>query len=517
MYAIDEPPPWPAAHTDVHKPSTAHYTSFDSHFPAPSLHPKPLSRVLTSRSAVYPTTDSPNSVFSLSVSSDDHTSPLLSPYQSHGPLASVPRLSPLPLPRASPPPPVAPSPHAAPHRHTRHTHPPPVHTAPQQPPADSHIPQAVAAELHSCLSFDPQLLINQLTAQPSSPSELEPRKRKRIPGLTKQQRKDRLKQQHREIDARRRRREQSVVTRMHNVLHGGGEEEEEGGGVGGRRRKNGVGEGSESGEEEGEEDENGEVGEERKESECRVARRKAERVEKGLVLERAVEYMERMQGVLQQIAAHSTTQQRLLRQLAQSRSTCCTSASPSLGCLPSACYQRIQSHMNSQQLGSAAFLSASAAMMVVSLVNGCVVDVNDRLLQCTGWERHHLIARMIMAPYPQSPSALPRGTNDWKALWRQQSSRILVDGPDGGMVPCGYYEQPAASIALMGRLLLGEMRSVTATWRTVIRTGRVVDLECRTWVGGEVDVVEAAGGMVKRPAWLASVYDLRDILPAIDR
>ena len=70
--------------------------------------------------------------------------------------------------------------------------------------------------------------------------------------------------------------------------------------------------------------------------------------------------MERMQGVLEQMAAHSTAQQRLLRQLAYSRSTRSEPSSSPLAALPDAVFQRIQSHMNSQQLGSASFISASA-------------------------------------------------------------------------------------------------------------------------------------------------------------
>ena len=395
----------------------------------------------------------------------------------------------------------------------------------------------VSAELQSCLSFDPQLLIQQLTVRPLSPAELEPRKRKRIPGLTKQQRKERLKQQHREIDARRRRREQSAIERMHRVLYNNSSRSSSSS-SGGReaavatvqlkKRKNGsVAESGSEAEKEkdddddenGEQDDDDEEGQGREDGKRtggRAERWRAERVEKGMVLERAVEYMERMHGVLQQMAAHSSTQQRVLRQLVHSRAVCCSST-PSLACLPPAFYHRIESHINSQQLGSATFVSASAAMMVVSLVNGCVVDVNERLLLCTGWERQHLVARMIMAPYAQPPSAMQPGTTDWDALREQQRNRILVDGPsDCGMVPAGYYEQPAASLALLVRLLVGELRSVTAVWRTVVRSGRVVDVLCRSWAGGEVDVLEASGSIANRPAWLASVYDLREILHETD-
>jgi len=377
----------------------------------------------------------------------------------------------------------------------------------------------ITAELHSCLSFDPRLLIGQLTIRPSSPAELEPRKRQRIPGLTKQQRKERLKQQHREIDARRRHREQSVVQRMHHVLSAADSTTPA---APLKRRKNETTEDRSNSEEEQDEEGREEEEEERKQGAGRAERRKAERVEKALVLERAVEYMERMQGVLHQLAAHSTTQQRLLRQFAHSRTAtaCCrTSTAPhSLDCLPPHCYHRIQSHITTRQLSSATFLSASAAMMVVCLVTGAVLDVNERLLRCTGWDRLHLEGRMIMAPYPKQSlaSTAPPGSIDWAALRQQQSNRVLVNGPDGCMVPVGYYEQPAVSMALMGRLLAGELRSVTAVWRTAVRSGRAVDVECRSWAGGEVEVMEAGGVMAKRPAWLASVYDLRDTLHESD-
>ena len=140
------------------------------------------------------------------------------------------------------------------------------------------------------------------------------------------------------------------------------------------------------------------------------------------------------------------------------------------------------------------------------------MEVNSRMLACTGWERTHLVNRMMMARYSHYRDPSSATIADWNTLRHDDTNRVLVDGPHGSMVPVGYYDQPAASMALMGRLLAGEVRSIVATWRSAIRCGRVVDMECQGWVGGEVEVLDESGGLVKRPAWLATVYDLREVL-----
>ena len=304
-----------------------------------------------------------------------------------------------------------------------------------------------------------------------------------MPGLTKQQRTERKKQKHREIDAVRRHREHGAVTRMQQLMEGGISSSGKHG-----RHKRLKGAADESAEQdsdgssdEGEQQQDQEAGEES----GGTTKRRGDKMDKVSVMERAAEHMERMQAVLQQMVAACTNQQQHLRyflqhqqRLSAAAASCSTasssSAPPPLSTLHPYASQRLHAHVGSAALSSAYHLSAPGAIMVVSLATGCFLHANDRFLSLTGWQPSHLIGRLMMPP-PHSfvhQRIVPAHPNSY-----------LVDSPDGLMREACFFEQHEHSKQLMGLLLAGQQRTMTTVWRFLMKDSRLYDVESTSWIG----------------------------------
>ena len=391
--------------------------------------------------------------------------------------------------------------HALPSLHTFDVTPAPT-PSPTLLPIDSLLSAA------SCLAFDPQHALDQLTAlaQPTSPESTEPRRRQRIPGLTKQQRSDRKKQKHREIDAIRRHREHAVVVKMQRLMEGNPPPA-----TARHKRLRGAADDvaePDSDESSDERDEREEAEEEGDEGSGNTKRRSADKMDKVSVMERAAEHMERMQAVLHQMAAACNKQQHHLRHFLehQQRLTAAASASTdsssshsapphSLSTLHPYATQRLYAHIGSVTLDSAGSMSSSATIMVVSLETGCFLHANDRFLATTGWQPSHLIGRLMMPP-PHSfvhQRVVPALPNSY-----------LIDGVDGRMREACFFDQHERSKQLMGLLLAGQLNSVTAVWRFLLKDGRLYDVESTSWLGYH-DSSGQSGVPSKQPAYAVFV------------
>ena len=390
------------------------------------------------------------------------------------------------------------------------------------PPSDQLSPSPTShscqppADLLASLAFDPALLLAQLDAPPSDTVPQPPRsevtrKRERLTGLTQQQRAIRKKEQHRVIDAHRRQREQVVVSKMQQLmgvnkplLH--------------KRHRSDTNSTSTASNTDSESS-----SEEREDEYEEPTRRKVDKSDRVSVLERAAEHMERMQVALQQMAAACTRQQQQFRafidrqqQLCATSSaaacTCSTSPGRSCSCCPphplSALHplltQRLATQINSGALDSCSYISASISMFVVSLKTGRILDVNSRYLSAGGWERHHLVDRLMLAP-----QAVGSGPADTAAKINFVNDRFLIDGPDGRLVPAPLYEQYERSKQSLRQLITGEREMVRAVWRTSLKDGKLCELEALTWAGGHMDVRDrVTGATVRRPAYLVYVSAL---------
>ena len=405
----------------------------------------------------------PSQHTSLSFSHVSHFPPLLSP------TPVSPGLT-VPLPRS--PPPSSSSSTAYADERLSHFSPQPLSALDTFNPAS--VPAATLLSAASCLAFDPQQALERLTAlaQPTSPVSTEPRRRQRIPGLTKQQRTERKKQKHREIDAIRRHREHAVVLKMQSLMEGSN------GPHGSRQHKRARGAAEEAAEHNSDDSSDEEGGEDG----SSTTKRPADKMDKASVMERAAEHMERMQAVLQQMAAACTKQQQHLRtflehqqRLSATASTSATASPPHpLSTLHPYASQRLYAHVGSVTLDSAGAMSDSSAIMVVSLATGCFLHANGRFLSMTGWQPSHLIGRLMMPP-PHSfvhQRVMPALPNSY-----------LVDGPDGRMQEACFFDQHERSKQLMGLLLAGQLRSVTAVWRFLLKDSRLYDVEGTSWLG----------------------------------
>ena len=369
-------------------------------------------------------------------------------------------------------------------------------------------------ELLASLTFDPNDILSQvvtppLAHSPAARSDPTARKRERITGLTQQQRATRKKEQHKLIDAQRRQREHVVVVKMQQLMDCNSNKRPK------RQRSDTNSTASTASHSDSELS-----SDEREEEYEEPTRRTVDKSDRVSVLERAAEHMERMQAALQQMAAACTEQQQQFRafierqqQLCSAATTCtCNSANGrACSCCPphplSSLHplltQRLHTQANTGALDSCTYISASVAMMVVSLTTGSILDVNSRFLSSGGWERHHLVDRNMLAPYATQAAGGPADTS---AKVGFLNDRFLVDGPDGRMVPAPLYEQYERSKQVLKQLVMGEREMVTAVWRTSLKDGKLCELESTAWAGGHVEVEDkATGRRVKRPAYLVFV------------
>ena len=390
------------------------------------------------------------------------------------------------------------------------------------PPSDqpsSLLPQPYQPpppDLLASLAFDAEQLIAQLVTQPDPPTpqaRSEARKRERLTGLTAAERAKRKKEQHRVIDAQRRQREQVVVSRMQQLMGCNRPLQH-------KRQRSDTNSTNSTSTSNSDSDLSSE---ERDDEYEEPTRRRVDKSDRVSVLERAVEHMDRMQGALQQLAAACTNQQQQFRsfierqQLVSASTPLCTCGTATVH--PTSCSyphplstvhplitQRLHTFVNTGALDSCAYISASMAMMVVSLTTGCILDVNSRFLSSGGWERQHLIDRNMLAPYAKGAAGGPADTS---AKMHLLNDRFLVDGPDGCLVPAPLFEQYERSKQLLKQLVLGECDCVRAVWRTTMKDGKPCELESTTWAGGHVEVEDATTGeKVRRPAYLVFVSSI---------
>ena len=372
--------------------------------------------------------------------------------------------------------------------------------------ADYPEPPALTSTLLASLSFDPQQLLAQLTTDLSTPATAEPKKRNRIPGLTAQQRAALKRQKHREIDTQRRHREQAAISKLHTLVHNPvGVKEKKGGG---RKRARGdwsddTSRGDDATKQDDDDEEEDEENDEDDEEATKINK------DKVTILEHSARRLEQMQSIIHQLTAACTTQQqhnRLLltelqtnnQQLQQSPS------SHPLGLFHPPVAQQLDANLGSQSLYASLFLAASAPMFIIRCDTGYITDVNSRLLQESGWMRHHLVGRLMTAPYDLlmcSPLV------DLERVMRNASNRVLVEGQDGQLVPATKQEQYARSRNLAKQLYTGQVNQIDAVWRAQMRNGKVYEVMCKSWITGFRDVVDVDGRQVKRPNTVVFVCD----------
>ena len=267
-------------------------------------------------------------------------------------------------------------------------------TRPFNSPSSQTLPNLPPSppDLLSSLSFDPQQLLAQLSTDLSTPAAAEPKKRNRIPGLTAQQRAALKRQKHREIDTQRRHREQAAIGKLHSLVYQPLGKETRSGGNGRKRARGEWLDGSSNGGDEVEQNDDEDDSDNEDEDND-----SAKSKDKVTILEHSARRLEQMQSIILQLTAACTTQQNNNRTLLAQVHSNPSSHALSLFHQPVA--QQLDANLGQQSLYASMFLSASASMFVIRCDTGVVMDVNDRLLEESGWLRHHIVGRLMTAPY----------------------------------------------------------------------------------------------------------------------
>ena len=406
-------------------------------------------------------------------------------------------------------------------------------------------PPTLSAALLASLSFDPSSLLAQLSVSLSSPAPVEPKKRNRIPGLTAAQRAALKRQKHREIDTQRRHREQAAISKLHTLVYQPLQQGKErkptaataetstndgsGSGGGGRAAKRVKGEwldeaghvtagqqqaADDEPREERDEDDNesGERDNENEEGEA-VEEDDSTKKDKVTILEHSARRLEQMQSIIHQLTAACNTQQQtnrhLLTQLQTSNRELQQSPPPShpLAWFRAPVSQQLDANLGQQSLYSSLFLSASAPIFVIRCDTGYVVDVNSRMLDESGWMRHHLVGRLMSAPYDMLVGS---SIVTLERKMRLAPNRVLVERGDGQWVPAQGQEQYAKSRFLAKQLYTGQVNQIDAVWRSEMRNGKVYEVTCKSWINGFRDVLDEEGNMVKRPNTIVMVCDTQN-------
>jgi len=297
-------------------------------------------------------------------------------------------------------------------------------------------------------------------------------------GLTAQQRAELKRQKHREIDANRIQREKAAVKRLTALTTA--------------------------------EQQQRQSGEERKEDDDEREAEEAEgRRDKVTVLEDSARKIDELQRLVSRLTDACNVQQvnnrSLVMQLQQaarqspsqstsprSSSNASSASSHPLSLLSSSVSQQLDAHIGAASLHSSWFVQSSVCIAVIRCATGCVLDVNDRFLTESSWERRHVVGRLICPPtdYILAPHKYTQHSFD-----QLSKQRFLVDGPDGRLVPSRTQPQYMRSREMIRALYRGEKHNIFCAFRYQMKNGRVHEVKSAAWATSWVEEpCEEAGG-----------------------
>ena len=177
---------------------------------------------------------------------------------------------------------------------------------------------------------------------------------------------------------------------------------------------------------------------------------------------------------------------------------------------------QLEAAVVSQSLGSTLFLSSGVGQLVVDVASGSVVDVNDRFLAVTRWERPHMLGRILIAPHDLMTAGVAELSADRHRYIYSQS--VLVDQPDGTLAPARLDDKIAmkATVDAVRALYRGEVDWCSVVWRLPLRDGRWYDVPCVNYVSGWVEAEEGGSGSgqwVRRPSTMMFLLYSTKVVP----
>ena len=168
--------------------------------------------------------------------------------------------------------------------------------------------------------------------------------------------------------------------------------------------------------------------------------------------------------------------------------------------------------VDSSGLTSSLLLSVRVSIALHDATTARVLDCNAYMLQTTGWERHHVIGRIMQRTYDEYMDDRVWQANE--PMRRLAGDHVLVNGPNGTMVRAVLQEQYPASLEKKRALYRGEMERVRALWRNQMRDGVVYETSAMSYVADWKDVDDGQGGVVRRPnrvVCVCSMFDARRV------
>jgi len=224
-----------------------------------------------------------------------------------------------------------------------------------------------------------------------------------------------------------------------------------------------------------------------------------ERRDKVSVLEQAVQQLAGLQQLVAQLTHQNNSQHDQLHavrfQLRQTQNTLTT----------------LDDETRSHSIYSSAFLSSTLSLFLVSVSTGLVLDANARLFQSTGWQRHHVIGRLLTAPYK---ILLHRTASDSERQQNQQK-RLLIEDAQKHMVPARNVQQYESARQAVVDVSTGVREQVHSAWRLYVRDGRLCEAPGTCW-GGESEEVEEGEGdemrRYRRPKHIIFAFSFSEVL-----
>ena len=171
---------------------------------------------------------------------------------------------------------------------------------------------------------------------------------------------------------------------------------------------------------------------------------------------------------------------------------------------------RMDEEARSHSLYSSAFLSNSQCLLLVSVGTGVALDVNARLLQAAGWERQHVLGRLLTVPYKHlmNPGV---STSSERHYFRQH--RVLVESKETKqMVPAQPARQYKSGQEAIADVASGRRKQHWAVFRLYVRSGELCDIPGTCWAGEseEVEDQDAAGLQYRRPKHIIFALSFRE-------
>ena len=317
------------------------------------------------------------------------------------------------------------------------------------------------------------------TASLSAPATLPlnpPRRRyQRLTGLSHEQRMERRRQSHRELDAVRRQREAVAINRLAELTSTGGS---------GTRALSSASHNHSSAtmvetrtkrEEDSMDVDGAEVDE--KDKRHRTA-----------VLENSVERLAELQHLVHHLAATCTQQSHdmaALRLQLQSNglppvAPAAIQASQAVPLLAASNVRRVVAEFGAHSLYSALFVSPSVGLLLVDCASGVALDVNERLLQSGHCSREDVVGRLV-APSYHSVTA----TADWDTQPTSPASaasRMHIRGQ-----PALMYSQYGVTKEAVLALYAGQLDQIHVGWRAQLGDGNAYELPLSSFVASRDD------------------------------